>query len=199
MNGISVDVAASVQHEAPGILSVQGVVAVVVGRRHELAQLRPQVWAVLLHLPANLARAIEPLVGVLLGAPGRRPRGGPVLADKVVGLVAVLVGVKVVAANGLAGERRSVDERLPALCRPAALGQVEAVRELDAGPGLVRVEKRRAEVDGGWVVVGPRRVVGAVELRLQRRVVQRIVLRVAADADVRLRARVLLNVLQEVV
>lgn len=71
--------------------------------------------------------------------------------------------------------------------------------KLDAGEGLVRLEKGRANVDGGGVVVGARGVIGAVDLRRQRGVVEGIVLRVAADADVGLAAYEVAKVGEEVV
>lgn len=148
----------------------------------------------LAHLPANLGRAIEPLTNKVLGTPARRARRVLATEVKVVGLVAVFVPVEPVAAERLAGQRRRVDEGLPPVGRDGALGEVEAVGELDARQRLVRLEKGRPQVDGGWVVVGALRVVGAVDLRLERGIIKGIVLGVAADADVGLAAEDVANV-----
>lgn len=139
---VGFDAIVLVQSQVPDIHCLERLDAIVVRRRHKLQMSRLQVRAVLAHLSAYLGRAIQPLPHVVLGAPARRARRVLAAKIEVVGLVAVLVAVEAIAAKRLARQRRRVDERLPAFRRDGALGNVEAVRELDAGEGLVGLRKK---------------------------------------------------------
>lgn len=198
------DIRISIHASRPSLRKFQGIVDTSKTRRHiRIRSIRQQLRARLLQRRPDLPRTIQPLRNIhTLVPPQRRGRAHRALgaSREQVGLISILPDQQP-SRQGLARERHGVEQRLPAggAGGVAAQPHVEAVRELGVGPLRVRLEVAGPDGDGRGVVGGARIVEGAVQREGQRGVVQRVVLRVAPDADVRLGAGEVADVVEQVV